>query len=226
MKKLIEEQLSLCYNGLIKGCRKMTKFVRRAYVNGAIIVLNIIYFLYLEVTGSSLSSRFMIEKGAMYIPLLLEENQYYRLIVSVFMHFGINHLINNMLVLFVLGDILERALGSVKYLIFYLLCGIGANLFSVLYDLGTMQDTAVSAGASGAIFGVVGGLIYAVAINRGRLGDLSSRQLGVLVLITLYHGFTSTGVNNAAHIGGLITGFFLGILFYRRPGKNIKNNCS
>ena len=81
----------------------------------------------------------------------------------------------------------------------------------------------MSAGASGAIFGVVGGLIYVVGINRGRLEDLSSFQLGALALVTLYHGFTSTGVDNAAHVGGLVIGIFLGAVFYRRPGKNRKD---
>ncbi len=77
----------------------------------------------------------------------------------------------------------------------------------------------VSAGASGAIFGVVGGLVYAVAVNRGRLEDLSTQQLMILVAVTLYHGFTSTGVDNAAHVGGLLIGIFSGDDFYRKPGK-------
>ena len=122
---------------------------------------------------------------------------------SVFMHFGIGHLINNMLVLFVLGDNLERALGKVKYLIFYLLCGIGANIISLAVNMGRGYYV-VSAGASGAIFGVVGGLVYAVAVNRGRLEDLSTQQLMILV----------------AHVGGLLIGIFLGMIFYRKPGKN------
>lgn len=201
----------------------MGRYGKKAYVNGAIIILNVIYFAYLELTGSSLNSRFMIEKGAMYAPLLLERGEYYRLLTSVFMHFGVKHLFNNMLVLFILGDNLERALGKVKYLIFYLLCGIGANLFSLMFDVGTENYFVVSAGASGAIFGVVGGLIYAVAVNRGRLEDLSSQQLIFLVVVTLYHGFTSTGIDNAAHVGGLLIGIFLGALFYRKPGKNKKS---
>ncbi len=65
--------------------------------------------------------------GAMFAPLVVDHGQYYRLVTSVFMHFGVSHLMNNMLVLFVLGDNLERALGHVKYLIFYLLCGVGAK---------------------------------------------------------------------------------------------------
>lgn len=202
----------------------MGRYREKAYVNGTIIILNVIYFIYLELTGSSMNSRFMIEKGAMFAPLILEEGQYYRLLTSIFMHFGIKHLINNMLVLFVLGDNLERALGKVKYLIFYLLCGVGANLFSLVFDVGTVNYFVVSAGASGAIFGVVGGLIYAVAINRGRLEDLSSPQLIFLAAVTLYHGFTSTGIDNAAHVGGLVIGIFLGALFYRKPGRNKKRD--
>ena len=66
----------------------------------------------------------------------------------------------------------------------------------------------------------VGGLVYAVAVNRGRLEDLSTQQLMILVAVTLYHGFTSTGVDNAAHVGGLLIGIFLGMIFYRKPGKN------
>lgn len=200
----------------------MEKNGKKAYINGAIIGLNIVVFLYLDLIGSSQDSLFMIEKGALYVPLLLKEKQYYRLLTSVFMHFGINHLLNNMLVLFVLGGYLERALGRIKYLIFYLLCGVGANMISVVWDLITLQplSDAVSAGASGAIFGVVGGLAWAVAVNRGRLEDLSSRQLLVLVLVSLYHGMTSTGVNQAAHVGGLVCGIFLGILLYRKPCKN------
>ena len=77
----------------------------------------------------------------------------------------------------------------------------------------------VGAGASGAIFGVVGGLVYAVGVNRGRLEDLTSRQLGVMILLTLYHGFTSMNIDNAAHIGGLAAGILLGILLYRKPRR-------
>ena len=75
----------------------------------------------------------------------------------------------------------------------------------------------VSAGASGAIFGVIGGLLYAVAVNRGQLEDLSTRQLVVVILCSLYFGFTSTGVDNAAHIAGLIIGIIMGVVLYRRP---------
>ena len=195
---------------------------RISYVNCTIIAINVIYFLYLEIAGSSENTAFMISKGAMYAPLVLEEGQYYRLLTAVFMHFGINHIMNNMLVLFFLGDNLERALGRVKYLIFYLLCGVGANVISMMVNM-SEYSYRVSAGASGAIFGVVGGLLYAVIVNRGQLEDLTTRQLGIIVLLTAYHGFTSQGIDNAAHIGGLLLGAVLGIIFYRKPKRRYDN---
>lgn len=191
---------------------------KRAWVNGCLIALNIICFLYLEIAGSSENTLFMLNHGAMYGPLVLYEHEYYRLLTSIFMHFGINHLVNNMLVLFILGDNLERALGKVKYLIFYLLCGVVANIVSMMFGLHDPVQ-AVGAGASGAIFGVIGGLLYAVAVNRGRLEDLSSRQLVIMVIFSLYFGFTSSGVDNVAHVSGLVTGVILAVILYRKPRR-------
>lgn len=188
---------------------------RTAYVNLTIIAVNFLYFGYLEIVGNTEDSLFMISHGAMFLPAVLR-GEYWRLLTAVFMHFGISHIINNMLILYVLGDNLERALGGWKYLIFYLVCGVGANAVSLWFDMHS-AEAAVSAGASGAVFGVIGGLLYAVAVNRGRLEDLSTRQLAVMVVLSLYFGFTSSGVNNIAHIAGLILGILMGFILYRRP---------
>ncbi len=189
---------------------------QKAWITMTLIVLNILYFVYLEAAGSSEDVLFMLEHGAMFGPLVLDGQEYYRLLTAVFMHFGINHIVNNMLVLFVLGDNLERALGKIKYLIFYLTCGVGANVVSMFLDM-RQQNHAVSAGASGAIFGVIGGLLYAVLVNRGRLEDLSSSQLIIMIIFSLYFGFTSTGVDNVAHVAGLVIGIILAAILYRKP---------
>ena len=186
-----------------------------AYVNTAIIIINVLCFLYLELQGSTENAGFMLAHGAMFAPLVVDHGQYYRLVTSVFMHFGVSHLLNNMLVLFVLGDNLERALGHVKYLIFYIVSGIAANIISIAVHISSAY-AAVSAGASGAIFGVVGGLVYVVAANHGQLDGLTNRQLGFIIILSLYHGFTASGVDNWAHIGGLFSGFILSIFLYRR----------
>ena len=163
-----------------------SRYGKKAYVNGLLIALNVLFFLYLEITGSSEDAYFMYTKGAMFAPAVLEDGEYYRLLTAMFMHFGIRHIMNNMLVLFVIGDNLERALGHVKYLIFYLLCGIGSNWVSMMAH--TADTMTVSAGASGAIFGVVGGLLYVVTANRGQLEDLNTRQLVIMIFFSLYLG--------------------------------------
>ncbi len=190
--------------------------------NLTIIAVNFLYFGYLEIVGNTEDSLFMIRYGAMFAPAVLR-GEYWRCLTAVFMHFGIGHIVNNMLILYVLGDNLERALGRVKYLFLYLASGIGANAVSLGWDLLCGRaDVSVSAGASGAVFGVIGGLLYAVIVNRGRLEDLSTRQLAVMILFSLYFGFTSTGVNNTAHIAGLVIGFIMGLILYRRPKRNYR----
>ena len=185
------------------------------WVTILLVTVNIVYFLYLEMAGSSTDNLFMAQHGAMYAPFVLEHGEYYRLITAMFMHFGYDHISSNMLMLCVLGYRLEKTMGSVKFLILYMLSGIIANVVSMLADLALSRQV-VSAGASGAVFGVVGGLLYAVLANHGHLEDLSSRQIIIMILLSLYFGYTSVGVDNVAHIAGLIIGFILAVILYRR----------
>lgn len=188
---------------------------KRPYVNNALIIVNVLVLLCFEVIGDTENAMFMKMHGAVYEPLVVSGGEYYRLLTAMFLHFGASHLVNNMLVLFVLGEKLEQALGHVKYFIFYITSGIMANLVSLAVHLGQGCES-VSAGASGAIFGVVGGLVYVIAVNHGQLDGLTNRQMGFMILLTLYHGYTATGIDNWAHIGGLFSGFILCILLYRR----------
>ena len=194
-----------------------SRYGKKAYVNGLLIALNVLFFLYLEITGSSEDAYFMYTKGAMFAPAVLEDGEYYRLLTAMFMHFGIRHIMNNMLVLFVIGDNLERALGKIRYLFFYLTCGVLANVISLLWEIWFPGSRmVVSAGASG----VVGGLLYVVTANRGQLEDLNTRQLVIMIFFSLYLGYTSTGVDNIAHLSGLVIGFVLAIILYHRPARD------
>ncbi len=177
-------------------------------VNTAIIVINVALFLIIELVGSTLDTQLMIRFGASYWPLVLYDHQYWRLFTSAFLHFGLEHLFSNMLVLAFIGDNLERALGSVRYGIFYVLCATGSGAVSFLVNM-FLRENVVSAGASGAIFGVAGGILYLVIKNRGRLEDLSFFQIGMFILFTLYNGMRSSGVDNVAHFSGLIIGILL-----------------
>ncbi len=190
----------------------------REKCNLILVFLNILVFVVLELLGSTEDVGFMAAHGAAYTPWILEQGEYSRLFTCMFLHFGIDHLFNNMLVLVFLGDTLERAVGKIKYLIIYLGGGILANILSAYVEWRT-GDFAVSAGASGAIFAVVGALIYIVAINKGRLEQLTGRGLLLMAGLTLYQGYTSIGVDNTAHLGGLIFGLILAVLLYRKPHR-------
>ena len=96
------------------------KIKDKAYVNIALIAVNVLIFLYFELIGDTEDTMFMIMHGAVYEPLVVLRGEYYRLFTSMFLHFGASHLVNNMLVLFVLGERMEQVLGHVKYLIFYI----------------------------------------------------------------------------------------------------------
>ena len=184
-------------------------------INYGLIAVNAVYFIILEIIGSTEDAETMVRYGALFLPAVVGQGEYWRLLTAMFMHFGIQHIVNNMLILFVLGGNLERALGKARYLLFYLICGIGANGICLLSNLFSGELT-VSAGASGAIFGVVGGLLYVVTINRGHLGDLNTRQLVIMALFSLYAGFTTVGTNNIAHISGMVIGLLVACILYRK----------
>lgn len=191
-------------------------------VNTLIIVINILVFAGLSFLGDTTDVRFMYNHGASFWPAIIEEHEYYRLLTCTFIHFGISHLFNNMLVLAYIGDNLERALGKIKYLIVYLAAGVGSSAVSAVWSM--MKDEySVSGGASGAIFGVVGALLVIVIRNRGQLEDLNSRQLMLFAGFSIYHGVTSAGIDNMAHISGFVIGALLGGLFYRRKRYRKQN---
>lgn len=181
-----------------------------------LVIINVVVFFTLSFMGMTEDAVFMLKHGAMYTPVVQASGEYYRLFTSMFLHFGFEHLMNNMLILLVMGMVLEPQLGTVKYLILYLLSGFGGNVISAGWEWMT-NDYAVSAGASGAIFGIIGGLLYITIRNRGRIGNLTERGLIFMIILSLYYGFTSSGVDNMAHIGGLLSGFIVGILLYRKP---------
>lgn len=188
----------------------------------AIVIINIAIFTLVEMTGSSDDVRHMLQWGASY-PEFVRQGEYYRLFTCMFLHFGVEHLINNMILSLFVGDLLEKVIGKIKYLIIYLVGGIGSSAVSYLVSIKTGQDV-VSAGASGAVFAVIGALLYLLLRNHGQMEGLSFKRLGIMAVLSLYVGFTSGGVDNSAHIGGLVCGILLSILLYRKKTGNLTVN--
>ena len=171
--------------------------IKKEPITVLFILLNILIFLVVDFTGGSENTAHMIECGAAYPPLILENGEIYRLFTCMFLHFGIYHIANNMLVLFVLGQRLEPVVGKIKFILIYLLGGLGGNIFSFIMEMKS-ADYAVSAGASGAVFAVMGAMLYVVIRNHGRIQDISVRQMmimaGFSILVSLIFCLMSANV--------------------------------
>ena len=170
---------------------------------GLVVLNGLIFFLVMLIGGPLMEER-LITVGAAYTPSI-QDGQWYRLVTSMFLHFDGNHLASNMLVLGVLGSRLEKLLGPLRFLMIYLLGGIGGNLFSMAY----------SAGASGAVFALTGAMLALAILGRGRAGDLTVKQVLVMSALSLYLGFADKGVNNEAHVGGFVCGLAMAAIMDR-----------
>ena len=189
----------------------------------AFAAINIIVFFVLEIMGNTGDADYMMRIGAVFPDCIQNDGEYWRLLTATFMHFGFEHLLNNMLILLCAGPILEKALGHIKYTILYLLAGVGGSTLSYLQMLKS-GDYAVSAGASGAIFGIIGALLWIVICHKGRYETLTGKGLLFMIVISLYYGVSTGGIDNWGHIGGLLMGFLMGILLYRKKGKPVDFN--
>ncbi len=132
--------------------------------------------------------------------------QYWRLLTAAFLHSGATHLALNMVGLWSAGPLVNRLYGNAQCLLIYLGSALVANATSVLFA----PPQSLSVGASGAVFGVLGALIVAVFQQRGRLPIGTGKNIlatqGAFVLYSLGQGFSHTGTDNAAHVGGLVAG--------------------
>lgn len=183
-------------------------------VNMGIVSLNIFYFVFVIISGGSYNAVYdtdtMLKMGALSYGTFMG-GAWYKIITSLFMHFGFSHLLNNMVLLTYTGCQLEKRIGKLPYLILYLVAGICGNIVSLWY-YHYIGEYAVSAGASGAIFGVMGALMIVLMVNHTETWNLTAKRLLIVAGITIYYGMTTIGVDNAAHIGGLICGIIGGFL--------------
>lgn len=192
-----------------------------------LVAINIIVFIVLEFMGDTENGTFMLLNGAMNPYLVLYDHEWYRLFTATFMHFGIEHLANNMLLLFLLGQIFERAVGTTRYVGIYLGSGLAGSFLSFFY-MCLMGKNDIVAGASGAIFGIVGGMIVVVLSHKGRYRGISAKRMLFMALLTLYFGFATAGTDNVGHLGGLITGIILTFITYGIPTiiRNLRDKGS
>lgn len=193
------------------------------FITPIIVILNVLIFAVMAISGVHLimpSGESMLLWGANFRPVTID-GEWWRLFTSTFIHIGIFHLLMNMYALVYIGLLLEPYLGKSRFLSAYLIAGISGSVASIFWN-----ELTISAGASGAIFGMYGVFVALLTTN---LIEKSARKsllisIGVFVFYNLVNGLKG-GIDNAAHIGGLISGLIIGYSYYpslTKPNKILK----
>lgn len=180
----------------------------------SLIIINALIFLAVSATATegNITSQHLLDWGGNEYTRVVDGLQVYRLFTAMFLHADFDHLVNNMFILLMIGERLERILGAKKYMIVYVCSGLMASIGSLIY-YHMIGINVVGVGASGAIFGIVGGIGYLVIRYGGRGLDITPNRLILFVVISLYGGFRSAGqVDNAAHVVGFLSGIVITML--------------
>jgi rhomboid protease GluP len=193
--------------------RHLATLTPRVWVTPLIVLVNVAVYIAFGVVEHSWmtpQTSALQRWGASFGPLT-EHGQWWRLFTSTFLHIGLLHILMNMAVLWEIGRFVERMLGHVGFLLFYVVCGLAGQLASVAWN-----PYVTSAGASGAIFGLYGVLLGFLVRSRGSIPKevLQRLQKSAVVFIgyNVFYGLAQTGIDNAAHFGGIGAGFVLGLL--------------
>jgi rhomboid protease GluP len=169
----------------------------------ALLTINVVVFLLLEITGGSTSLQNLVRWGAKVGPQIAD-GDYWRLFTPMFLHIGFYHLLTNSIGIVIFGKLVETYFGTRTFVTIYLAAGIFGNILSY-----AVVTNGIGAGASGAVFGILAAYGVFLFKNRKQTGKVDQSSLGGVFLIVglnLVFGFSVTGVDNWAHIGGLVSG--------------------
>lgn len=181
---------------------------RRPLVTYALLAVNLLVFHAAQHAGAGDDPEVLLDYGAMFSPLIAD-GQYWRLFTAMFLHADFPHILFNGLGLFFFGSVVERTFGHLRFAVIYVIAGLAGSVLSF-----GMNTIAIGAGASGAIFGVLGALGAFFAVQRDTIGRRAWTNLAavaVLAGISLGYGLVTPRIDNWAHLGGLIGGAAMGL---------------
>jgi len=184
----------------------LKKYKNVPIISATLVVMNVIIFMICTFTGDLLYNM-----GELRVESVLLHGEYGRILYAMFLHGDVNHIFNNMIILFFLGAMIEKEIGHFSYAFFYFASGIGGNIISLVWKVVSL-DYASSIGASGAVFGLDGVLLALVLFSGYKMENVTLPRVVFMIIYSLYSGFTGNNIDNAAHLGGIFIGFLLGFL--------------
>lgn len=186
-------------------------------VTMSIIGINIILYIITVIMSKNIfdiNAYVLLYMGGNY-GALVSHGQVWRLLTCAFLHGGIIHIFCNMYALYVIGPQVEILFGRVKYIMIYLFSAIGGSLLSYKFS-----PSSLSIGASGAIFGLFGAMVVFVLKYKDRIPKKVLNNLFGVIILNLLIGFNLQGIDNFAHIGGLLVGALVAFLFLMQKTRN------
>lgn len=198
---------------------KRQKFLQ-SYMTTIIVAILFIVFIVECMLGGSENTSVLLKMGAMYNPVIVIKGQWWRLFTAQFLHIGIMHIASNAIMVWYMGQYVEPILGHWRFLLLYLLSGVGGNLLTLAFG----SDQTLSAGASTALFGLMGAMISIGLKNRDSdVLAFLGRQALALAVINLVLDLFIPDVDILGHLGGLVSGILLEIILgdktYRQYGR-------
>lgn len=191
---------------------KLKIFYKKSKVTFVLLMVMIIYFIFISLNGGTTNTKTLIRYGALFPPYIVGYGEYYRFVTSIFIHIGITHILFNGYALYAFGPQIEWLMGPKKYLLFFLLTGIGGNLTTFFFNFAS-----VSAGASGSLFGLLGVFLYLIHRHPYMITPEGKKSLLSLLGINLLLTVAVPSISVTAHLGGLVMGYLLSYLFIKRP---------
>jgi len=183
-------------------------FYRKAPVTSFIIIIITIFFIATILSGGFTGLN-LVRLGGLYPPFV-KEGEYYRLLTTMFLHGSELHFLSNVIIgLFVLSSALERLIGSKKFILVYFLSGMASSI------LITFLSDDLTIGASGAIYGVLGSLLYITIYRRDLINVRDIQSIRGLIMINIVFTFLMPGISIIGHIGGIVCGYLLSFLLIR-----------
>lgn len=195
---------------------KITVLYKNSPVTTILLAIILLYFAFISMNGGTTNSQALVDYGAFFPLYVLQNNEYYRFITSIFIHIGVSHLFFNGYALYVFGTQIEKIMGTAKYIMFFLLTGIGGNIVTYIFSMRSEEAfQTVSAGASGSLFGILGAFLYLIRRHPNMITPEGRKSILSIIGLNLVITLLIPNISITAHFGGFIIGYILSYIFIK-----------